>query len=213
MSSVFVVSIPGNENDFIGATPSSVNGVCVDVVLGNWIESFVNMIPRNDSALGESSFGLTLHHCDPRNYHLFFLGCTDSVAGTYFSLPIQNLSPTCVTAQFLGLFHRAGHAPWRPILFGVFETTLLQGQTVPPPFHALDPHVFSIFAPAKWTPERTPRIRFRHGLQNVLQTLFPPLRSLPNHDFVGDPHKWRQLCAPYSWIPGLNLTWAHNLLV
>ena len=164
MSSVFVVSIPGNENDFIGATPSSVNGVCVDVVLGNWIESFVNMIPRNDSALDESSFGLTLHHCDPRNYHIFFLGCTDSVAGTYFSLPIQNLSPTYVTAQFLGLFHRAGHAPWRPILFGVFDTILPQGQIVPLPTRLPGPRAFFGFAPSKWTPEKTLRIRSRHGL-------------------------------------------------
>ena len=42
VSSVFVVSIPGNENDFVGTTPSSVNGIYVDVVLGNWTESFVD---------------------------------------------------------------------------------------------------------------------------------------------------------------------------
>ena len=54
MSCVFVVSIPGYENDFVDATPSSVNGVCVDVVLGNWTESFIDAIPGNDPALGES---------------------------------------------------------------------------------------------------------------------------------------------------------------
>ena len=54
VSGVFVVSILGNENDFAGATPSSVNGVCVDVVLRNWTESFVDAIPGNDPILGES---------------------------------------------------------------------------------------------------------------------------------------------------------------
>ena len=54
VSGVFVISIPGNENDFVGVTPSSVNGVCVDVVLRNWTESFVDVIPGNDPALGES---------------------------------------------------------------------------------------------------------------------------------------------------------------
>ena len=53
-SDVFVVLTPENENDFIGVTPSSVNGFCVDVVLGNWTESSVGVIPGNDPTFGES---------------------------------------------------------------------------------------------------------------------------------------------------------------
>ena len=154
------------------------------------------MIPGNDLAFGKNRFGWILHHRDPRHYHLSFLDSPDSVAGAYFFPPVRNLSPTCVTARSLGLFPRVGHALWRPILFEVFDTTLPQGQTVPPPVHAPGPHVFSVFTLAKWTPERTPRIRSRHGLQNVLQTFFPPLRSLQNHSFAGDSHRRRQLCVP-----------------
>ena len=54
VSGVFIASIPGNENDFVGTTPSSVNGSYVDVVLGNWIGSFVGVIPGNDPAFGKS---------------------------------------------------------------------------------------------------------------------------------------------------------------
>ena len=51
ISGVFVISTPDNENDLIDATPSSVNGFCVDVVLENWTESSVGVIPGNDPAL------------------------------------------------------------------------------------------------------------------------------------------------------------------
>ena len=196
MSSVFAVLAFGNENDFVSVTPLSGNGFCVDVVLGSWTESFVGVIPGNDRASGESWFGWTLHHHDPRHYHLFFLGCPDSVADTYFFPPIRNLSPTYVTAQSLGPFPRVGYAPWRSIPFGVFDTTFLRGQIVPSPIRAPCPHVFSVFSPTKWTPESTSRIRSRHSLQNVIQTFFPPLKSLLNHSFAGDPHRRRQLCAP-----------------
>ena len=54
VSGVFIALIPGNENDFVGATPLSVNGSYVDVVLGNWIGSFVSVIPGNDPAFGKS---------------------------------------------------------------------------------------------------------------------------------------------------------------
>ena len=93
VSGIFIVSIPGNENDFVGATPFSVNGFCVDVVLKSWTESFVGMILENDPASSESWFSWILHRHDPRHYHLFFLGCPDSVAGAYFFPPIRNLSP------------------------------------------------------------------------------------------------------------------------
>ena len=53
VSGVFVISTPENENDFVGVTPSSMNGFCVYVVLGNWTESSVFVIPRNDPAFGE----------------------------------------------------------------------------------------------------------------------------------------------------------------
>ena len=164
VSSFFAVSFPGNENDFVGAIPSSVNGICINVVLRSWTKSFVDVIPGNDLAFGKSRFGWILHHRDPRHYHLSFLDGPDSVAGAYFFPPVRNLSPTCETARSLGLFPRVGHALWHSILFGVFDTTLPQGQIVPPPVHAPGPHVFSIFAPAKWTPKRTPRIHSRHGL-------------------------------------------------
>ena len=163
-SGVFVISTPENENDFIVATPSSVNGFCVDMVLENWTESSIGVIPGNDPAFGESYFGWVLHHYDPRHYHLFFLDCPDSVAGAYFFPPIENLSPTCITAQFLGFFHRVGHASRWQILFGVFNTTLLQGQTIPPPIRVPGRHVFSVFAPAKWTPKKTPWICSQHDL-------------------------------------------------
>ena len=52
-SGVFVVSTPENENGFVDATPLSMNGFCVYVVLGNWTESSVFVIPRNDPAFGE----------------------------------------------------------------------------------------------------------------------------------------------------------------
>ena len=168
VNGVFAVSTPGNENDFIGTTPLSVNDFCVDVVLGSWTESFVGVIPGNDPASGESRFGWILHRHDPRHYHLFFLGCPNSIAGSYFFPPVRNLSPIYATAQSLGPFPRVGHAPWRPILLGVFDTTLLQGQIVPPPVRAPGPHVFSIFALTRRTPKRTPQIRSRHCLQNVL---------------------------------------------
>ena len=122
---------------------------------------------RGDPASSESWFGWILHRHDPRHYHLFFLGCPDSVANTYFFPPIRNLSPTYAIALSLGPFPRVGHVPWRPILFGVFNTTLLQGQIVPPPICTPSPHVFSVFAPARCTPEKTLWIHSRHGLQNV----------------------------------------------
>ena len=164
VSGIFIVTILRNENDFVSATPLSVKGFCVDVVLGNWTESSINMIPENDPTFGESQFSWILHHYNPRHYHLFFLGCPDSVADTYFFPPIRNLSPTYVTAQSLGPFPHVGYAPWRPIPSGVFDMTLLQGQTVPPPIRVPGRHVFSVFAPAKWTPERTPWICSQHGL-------------------------------------------------
>ena len=154
VNGVFAVSILGNENDFVGATPLSINGFCVDVVPGSWTKSFVGVIPGNDPAFGKSQIGWILHHRDPRHYHLSFLDCPDSVASAYFFSPIRNLSPTCVTAQSLGLFPYVGHAPWRLILFGVFDMTLLQGQIVPPPVCAPGPHIFSVFASTKWIPNR-----------------------------------------------------------
>ena len=153
------------------------------------------MIPGNDPASGVSRISWIPHHHDPRHYHLFFLDCLDSVAGAYFFPPVQNLSPT-LTAQSLGPFPHVGHALWHSILFRVFDMTLLRGQIVPPPARAPCLYVFSVFAPAMWTPKRTQQIRSRHGLQNILQTFFPPLGSLPNHNFAGDLHRRRQLYAP-----------------
>ena len=124
VSSFFAVSIPRNENDFVGVIPLSVNGICVNMVLRSWTESFVSVIPGNDLAFGESRFSWILHYRDPRHYHLSFLGGPNSVTGTYFFPPFRNLSPTCVTARSLGLFPHAGHTPWHPILFGVFDMTL-----------------------------------------------------------------------------------------
>ena len=54
VNGVFIVSTPKNENDFVVATPLSMNGFCVNVVLENWTESSVGVIPRNDPAFGES---------------------------------------------------------------------------------------------------------------------------------------------------------------
>ena len=54
VSGIFIVSIPGNENDFVGAIPFSVNGFCVNMVLENWTESSVGVILGNDPAFGES---------------------------------------------------------------------------------------------------------------------------------------------------------------
>ena len=54
VSDVFVALIPGNENDFVGATHSRVTSSYVDVVLGNWIRYFVDVIPGNDPAFGKS---------------------------------------------------------------------------------------------------------------------------------------------------------------
>ena len=54
MSDVFVALIPGNENDFVGATHSRVTGSYDDVVLGNWIGYFVAVIPGNDPTFGKS---------------------------------------------------------------------------------------------------------------------------------------------------------------
>ena len=196
VNGVFTISTPGNANDFVSVTPLSGNGFCVDVILGSWTKSFVGVIPGNDPAFDESRFDWIPHHHNPQNYHLFFLSCPNSIAGAYFFPPARNLSPTYVTAQSLGPFPHVGHAPWRPIPSRVFDTTLLQGQIVPPPVRAPYPHVFFVFAPTRWTPEKTPRIHSRHGFQNVLQTFLPPLESLPNHSFAGDPHRRRQLYAP-----------------
>ena len=111
VSGFFVFLILRNDNDFVGAIPSSVNGSCVDVVLRSWTESFVDVIPGNDLAFGKSRFDWILHHHDPRHYHLSFLDGPDSVTGAYFFPPVGNLSLTCVTARSLGLFPRVGHAP------------------------------------------------------------------------------------------------------
>ena len=54
VNSVFIASIPRNENDFVDASPSSANSSCVDVILGSWIGSFVGVIPGNDPAFGKS---------------------------------------------------------------------------------------------------------------------------------------------------------------
>ena len=164
MNGVFTGSIPGNENDFVGANPLSGIYFCADVVLRSWTESFVVMIPGNDPASGEGRFGWIPYYHDPRHYHIFFLGRLDSVAGAYFFPSVRNFSPTYVTDQSLGPFSRVGHTQWRPIPFGVFDTTLLQGQIVLLPAHAPCLHVFSVFAPTMWTPERTRQIRSRHGL-------------------------------------------------
>ena len=94
VSGVFAVSTPRTENDFVGTIPLSVNGFCVDMVLRSWTKSFVGMILENDPASSESWFSWILHRHDPRHYHIFFLGCPDSVAGAYFFPPIRNLSPT-----------------------------------------------------------------------------------------------------------------------
>ena len=54
MNGVFTDATPGNENDFVDATPLSEKGFCVDVVLGSWTESYIGMIPGNDLASGVS---------------------------------------------------------------------------------------------------------------------------------------------------------------
>ena len=51
VSGVFAVSTPRIENDFVGTTPLSMNGFCVDVVLRSWTESFVDMILERRSRL------------------------------------------------------------------------------------------------------------------------------------------------------------------
>ena len=118
VNNVFASSIPGNENDFIGATPLSGIGFCVDVVLESWTESFVVVIPRNDPASGDGQFGWIPHHHDPRHYHLFFLSRLDFVVGAYFFPPVRNLSLTYITAQSLSRMVTeqpyAGLGSWHP---------------------------------------------------------------------------------------------------
>ena len=190
VNNVFASSIPGNENDFIGATPLSGIGFCVDVVLESWTESFVVVIPRNDPASGDGQFGWIPHHHDPRHYHLFFLSRLDFVAGAYFFPPVRNLSLTYVTAQSLGPFPCVGHTPWRPISFGVFNTTLLQGQIVLLPTRA---PVFTSFLSSLLPcgPPRGPsgsalgmasRISFRHFSLHLGPYQTTALQEIPIDD-------------------------------
>ena len=95
------------------------------MVLGSGTGSYVGVILGNGPASGMSRIGWIPYRHDPSNYHLFFPSCLDSVAGAYFFPSVRNLSPSYVTAQSLGPFPRIGYAPWHPIPFGVFDTTLL----------------------------------------------------------------------------------------
>ena len=131
----------------------------------------------NGPVVGECRIDWIPLHRGPPRYHLFFVGSLDPFVGTYFLLPIRNLSPIYVTTQSPGPFRRVVHAPWHLILFEMFDITPLRGQIVPPLVYAPCLHVFSVFVPAMWTPERTQWISSRHDLPNILM-IFSPCLSL-----------------------------------
>ena len=91
----------------------------------------------------------------------------------YTTIPqIPNLSQVYAIALRPDLFLRIVHALRCQILFGVFDMNLLWGQIDPLFARASYLCVFFVFIPAIWIPEKTPRIRSRRGLPNLLQTSF-----------------------------------------
>ena len=135
------------------------NNLDVDAILENENDSCVGMILVNGKDLGVDGNWIGWippPHIDFPHYHPSFLGYPDPFSGPYLLPPIPNLSPIYATSPPSNLSPRIVHAPRRLILFGVFDMTLLQGQTVPLPAHASGLHVFYVFVPAIWIPEKTP---------------------------------------------------------
>ena len=87
------------------------------------------------------------------------------------------------------------------ILSGLFGITPLQGQTVLPRVHAPYLHAFFAFALTTWIPKTIPLNHFQQNPLIVSQTSFV-YESRPNHNFMGDPHRRCQLCAPRTSLKG-----------
>ena len=102
--------------------------------------------------------------------------------------------------------------PKRSILPSSFGTTPLQDQTVLPLVHAPYLHALFAFAPAMWIPETIPLNHYRQSLLTFSRTS-SGRESRPNHGFVRDPHRRRQLCAPHTSLRGLSRYWAHNIFI
>ena len=105
---------------------------------------------------GTGLVGSPLHidfpHCHPS--FLGYLGHLGPFSDAYLLPLIPNLSPVCATPPPPDLSPRIVHAPRCLILFGVFDMTLLRGQTVPLLAYAPYLHVFYVFIPAMWIPEK-----------------------------------------------------------
>ena len=148
------------------------NGSCIDVILGSGNGSCVNVIlvNGNDSGVFGNQIGWIPPYIDFPNYHPSFLGHLGPLSGVYLLSPTLNLSPVYATTPPPDLSCRIARAPRCLILFSVFDMTLFRGHTVPLLAHAPYPHVFYVFSPTMWIPEKTPQICFQRGLTNVLQT-------------------------------------------
>ena len=135
------------------------NGLDIDAILENENDSCVGMIlvNGNDPGMDGNWIGwipppTSIFHTT----HPSFLGYLGPFSGPFLLPPIPNLSPIYATSPPSNLSPRIVHAPRRLILFGVFNMTLLRGQTVPLPAHAPGLHIFYVFVPAIWIPEKTP---------------------------------------------------------
>jgi len=148
------------------------NGPGVNATLENGSSSYIGVILRkgNDPSVNENQTGWIPPHHDFPCYHPSFLGYLSPFSSANLLLPTPNPSPICATAPTPGLSHQIARALRHLTLFGEFGPTPPHGQTLPLFTRASYPHIFFVFSPAMWSPEKTPQIHSRRGLPNVLQT-------------------------------------------
>ena len=156
----------------VDATLENRNGSCVDVTLGNGNAPYVDVILVNGNDLGMDGNRTDWipPHIDFPHYQPPFLGHLGPFFGAYLSPLTPNLSLVYVATLALHLSRQIARTPRHLIMFGVFDMTPFQDQTVPLLAHTPYPYVFYVFSLARWIPEKTPQIRFQRGLPNVFQT-------------------------------------------
>ena len=123
------------------------------------------------------------------------MGYLGPLFGVYPLPPVPNLLPVYAIVQAPHLFHPIACAPKHPMLPGSSSMTPFRGRTILPRVHTPCLHAFFAFALATWILQTIPLNHFQQNLLTVFQTSSEG-GSWPNHDFVGDSHRRRQLCTP-----------------
>ena len=130
----------------------------------------------------------------------------------YLSPPTPNLLPIYASIRAFCPSCQNVHAWKRLTLINTYEATLPLGQNDLLLAHICGLHLSYAFFLVNQSPAKILQSHFQRNFLSASQISFSR-KPRWNYSYIGDSHKWRQLCIPNFYLMDPAQNWAYNLFV